>query len=111
MHAFEFLQKFLDEMMVNHTKYLAPLVRTWNPNVLDQVIELLGKGRTAKTLTIEERISVFNILTSDKNYSRYVRLIYILSSHANIQLKTCSSSLKVVLDFLVGRNVMPYWIA
>ena len=64
--------------MVNHTKYLVPLVRTWNPNVLDQIIELVGKGRTAKTLTIEEKISVFNMLTSDKNYSRYVRLMYLL---------------------------------
>jgi len=62
-------QKFLDELMVNHSKYLAPLVRTWNPNVLDQVIELVGKGRTVKTLTMEDKISVFNMLTSDKNYS------------------------------------------
>ena len=71
--------------MVNHTKYLVPLVRTWNPNVLDQVIELVGKGRTAKTLTIEEKISVFNMLTSDKNYSRYVRLMYLLAMPISIE--------------------------
>ena len=108
MHAFEFLQKFLDELMVNHSKYLAPLIRTWNPNVLDQVIELVGKGRTVKTLTMEDKLSVFNILTSDKNYSRYVRLMY--TSHVSIKNMIFVLASRIGLSSWKERNATPDWI-